>query len=58
MDEALWLHMLKDRNDLTHIYNENRAKELVKTIIKEYIPEFETLRRGLQTRYGDELENF
>lgn len=55
MGEEIWLSMLKDRNDLAHIYDEERAKELLDRILKEYIPEFQRLFMGLQDMYGDEL---
>lgn len=55
MEEEIWLSMLKDRNDLSHIYDEERAKELLDRILKEYIPEFQRLFMGLQDMYGDEL---
>lgn len=29
IDEKVWLEMLRDRNDTTHIYNEDAAHELV-----------------------------
>ena len=37
IDEKVWLSMLKQRNDMTHIYDGNVAKELVENIINEYI---------------------
>ena len=52
MDESLWLRMLRDRNDSAHIYDESRAKQLVRTVIDEYIPEFERVDQGLVARYG------
>ena len=56
MEEGIWLSMLKDRNDLAHIYDEERAKELLDRILKEYIPEFQRLSMGLQDMYGDALQ--
>ena len=56
MEEGVWLSMLKDRNDLSHIYDEERAKELLSRILKEYIPEFQRLYKELQDMYGDELQ--
>ena len=35
---------------------ESRAKQLVHTVIDEYIPEFERVNQGLVTRYGTLLE--
>lgn len=56
MDESLWLRMLRDRNDSAHIYDESRAKQLVRTVIDEYIPEFERVNQGLVARYGVQLD--
>ena len=53
IEEDIWLHMLKDRNDCTHIYNENMAKELVEKIIREYIPAFNLVDEELQKLYKD-----
>ncbi len=56
-DGDLWLAMLKDRNDMSHIYDGTAAKELVKRILKEYIPEFVRLERELRRHYRDVLES-
>lgn len=55
MDEELWLRMLRDRNDTTHIYDADLAQRLVQTIIRCYIPEFERMDNGIRTRYGEML---
>lgn len=52
MDETLWLRMLRDRNDSAHIYDADRARNLVHVIISEYIPEFERVLDSLDRRYG------
>jgi nucleotidyltransferase substrate binding protein (TIGR01987 family) len=54
-DGELWLRMLKERNDMSHIYDGNEAKELVNRIIKEYIPQFAALETSLVQQYGDML---
>lgn len=54
-DGDIWLNMLKDRNDMAHIYDGNAAKELVKRILGEYIPEFVRLENELKRHYGDGL---
>lgn len=54
-DGDIWLSMLKDRNDTAHIYDGNAAKELVKRILENYIPEFVRLERELTGYYGDRL---
>lgn len=58
MDEELWLKMLRSRNDMTHIYDGDKAKQLVNTIIKVYIPEFQKIEKGLLARYEDKLNEF
>ena len=57
VDEAIWLEMLRDRNTITHIYDSNQAKDLIKHIIGSYIPEFQKMRDSLLDRYGSMLTN-
>lgn len=57
IDEDIWLGMLKDRNDLTHIYDESAARKLVEVILREYIPAFIKMQKGIEEYYGAELEN-
>lgn len=49
--------MLKNRNDLTHIYDEMAAKRLVGVILKDYIHAFVKMQTGIEEYYGNELEN-
>lgn len=56
-DGDLWLQMLKDRNDMAHIYDGNAAKDLVTRILKEYIPQFAALETELVRQYGDILKD-
>lgn len=51
IDEEIWLVMLKERNDTTHIYNEAKAKELVGKIVNIYIGEFDKIQKEIQNRY-------
>lgn len=53
IDEDKWLQMLKDRNNLAHIYDGEAAKRLVRTILDIYISEFIRLEHSLNTLYGD-----
>lgn len=48
IEEEIWLDMLQDRNDMTHIYNKSRAMELVNKIIQCYIPAFERMGKAVQ----------
>ena len=54
-DGELWLKMLRERNDMAHIYNGNAANDLVKRILEEYIPPFLKLEEELVRMYGDIL---
>ena len=54
IDENTWLQMLRDRNDTTHMYNEQAAIELVEKIIKAYIPVFIKMEQAVKDRYGEQ----
>ncbi|MDE6852658.1 MAG: HI0074 family nucleotidyltransferase substrate-binding subunit [Lachnospiraceae bacterium] len=56
MDEEMWLRMLQKRNDTTHIYNEEAARQLVGQILELYIQEFDRMSNAVQARYGKILE--
>ena len=56
IDEKVWLSMLKQRNDMTHIYDGNAAKELVGNIINEYIPTFYLMQKEIEIRYQEIIE--
>ncbi len=56
IDERLWLCMLKDRNDMTHIYNGAAAAQLAGTIIEHYTPAFANMKTCILSKYGDELD--
>lgn len=56
IDEKVWLSMLKERNDMTHIYDGNEAKELVGKIIHEYIPTFCLMQEEIENRYQEIIE--
>lgn len=55
LDESIWLEMLRDRNDTTHIYDAALVEKLIDSIINRYIPEFERLDAEVQKRYADIL---
>ena len=55
IDEDVWLSMLRDRNQISHIYDSNKALELIDAIINRYLPEFINLKANLDERYGDLL---
>lgn len=45
ISDDIWLHMLDDRNNLTHDYDGKLAKTAVITIRDEYLPVFEEFRK-------------
>ena len=57
IDEKTWLSMLKERNNMTHIYDGNAAKELVHTILDKYIPAFSLMETEIEKRYQDIIES-
>lgn len=50
-DENLWLSMLSDRNDTSHEYDEESAKELIERIKKDYYPELRKLLQELERNW-------
>jgi len=50
-DETLWLQMLNDRNQTSHIYNEAMARQIYDRI-KTYFPEMEQTIRFLKQNFG------
>ena len=57
IDENIWLEMLGNRNDMTHIYDGGRARELAEIVIRRYIPEFQKMEKAVSDKYRDVLEN-
>ena len=55
LDEEIWLQMLRDRNDTTHIYNQEAARQLVDKILDRYIQAFIVLEEKVEERYGSEV---
>ena len=55
VDEAVWLSMLRARNDMTHIYDRQAAGRLVQVILKEYIPAFAKLKKDIMEYYGGNI---
>jgi nucleotidyltransferase substrate binding protein (TIGR01987 family) len=56
VDEEIWLDMLRNRNDLTHIYDSEKSKRLVRHILDQYIPTFQKLGTCILEKYGEELK--
>ena len=49
-DEKAWLQMLKDRNETSHVYDEEMALKILANI-KQYFPEMKTTFVKLKGRY-------
>ncbi len=47
-DETAWLQMLKDRNETSHVYDEESAKKIYLRV-KRHFPELEKTYRFLKT---------
>ena len=56
MEEDVWLSMLSQRNNMAHIYDAAAAKELVRLILRDYIPAFQKLRDSVSAKYGSVLD--
>jgi len=49
-DERLWLAMLKDRNETSHLYSEKLARQIYERI-RTYLPELERTHAFLTERF-------
>lgn len=56
IDEDVWCGMLKDRSDLTHMYDAGAAQRLMEKILSIYIPEFQKMEAEILRQYGDVLD--
>ena len=57
-DAAVWLMMLKKRNESTHIYDENRVDELILLIRDSFIPAFSILEDTLRTKLEESEQDW
>lgn len=55
LEEDIWLEMLENSNDLAHIYDGGKARELADIIISKYVPAFQKMETAVNDRYGDIL---
>ena len=53
LEEDAWISMLRDRNNMTHIYDGNEARELAKKILDCYIPTFVHMKEEIEAKYQD-----
>lgn len=52
-DPSVWLLMLKKRNTLIHIYNENETDEMILLIRDSFIPAFTMLEKTLTEKLNE-----
>ena len=57
-DPAVWLTMLKKRNDSVHIYDEDKIEELLLLIRGSFIPAFLTLEGTLRDKLAETGEDW
>lgn len=57
IEEDVWLAMLRDRNNMSHIYDGAAARELVRVIIERYIPAFQYLQNCILERFDQQLDS-
>jgi nucleotidyltransferase substrate binding protein (TIGR01987 family) len=48
IDGEGWMEMIKSRNQTSHTYNEDTAREIATLIRESYYPEFEQLKTRLE----------
>ena len=53
LEEDAWISMLRDRNNMTHIYDGKEARELAKKILDCYIPTFVHMKEEIEAKYQD-----
>lgn len=49
-----WLQMLKDRNEASHAYDEEMARDILQNIVR-YFPEMKNTFHQLEQKYMNEL---
>ena len=54
-DEQAWLQMLKDRNETSHAYDEEMARNILQNIVR-YFPEMKNTFHQLEQKYMNENE--
>lgn len=57
IEEDIWLAMLRDRNNMSHIYDGAAARELVQVIIDRYIPAFQYLQNCILEQFAQLLQS-
>ncbi len=53
LEEDIWISMLRDRNNMTHVYDGDEARELAQRILDCYIPTFVHMKEEIEAKYQD-----
>lgn len=48
IDPFAWEEILEARNELSHIYNEEKSRSYLKRIVYDFVPEFQKFRSKMQ----------
>lgn len=56
IDQEVWLPMLRERSNTSHIYDGEAAKKMIDRVIEEFIPEFVEVQEGIERWYGKDWE--
>lgn len=56
-DEEVWLQMLRDRNETSHVYDEEKAKRIYDNIVR-YFPVMSSTFEKLKKKFLEEKEEF
>lgn len=46
----IWIQMMLDRNSLSHLYDEEKSRDVYNNIKTKYLEEFENLRKFLESK--------
>ena len=57
-DSAVWLAMLKNRNTLVHVYDEDKADEMLLLIRDSFIPALLVLEETLKNKLREAEEDW
>ena len=52
-DEKIWLEILEDRNILSHVYDADKATDIIFKIKQDYLPTFQKLKSTVEIQGWD-----
>ena len=54
-DEKIWLEILEDRNILSHVYDADKATDMIFKIKQKYLPTFQKLKSTVEIQGCDSV---